>query len=52
MRRHSRPNGAVRALIVVDGASGLRTRAASGPIQRHTVAILGTAVHMEIPPHF
>ena len=51
IRRSSRPHGAIGALIVVNGTGGLRTRAASSPLKRHTVSFLGSSIHVEVVPH-
>jgi len=51
IRRSSRPHGAIGALVVVNGTSGLRTRAASSPLKRHTVSFLGSSIHVEVVPH-
>jgi hypothetical protein len=51
MRRRSRPHRAIRTLIVVNGASGLRARAASTPLQGRTFSFLGSTCHCEVIPH-
>lgn len=51
MRRRSCPHGAVRTLKVVNGTSGLRTRALCSLVKRHTVSTLGLSVHVEEIPH-
>jgi hypothetical protein len=51
MDRRSRSHGAIGTLIVVNGASGLRARAAAIPLQRRTLSFLGSTCHCEVVPH-
>ena len=51
MSRLGCPHRAVRTLKVVNGAYSLRARAASSPVERHTVSILRAAQAVVVIPH-